>query len=36
LTILCAFGMLAQETHLVLAILLHFLQLIINDDGLVN
>jgi hypothetical protein len=28
--------MLAQETHLVLPILLHFLQIILNDDGLVN
>jgi hypothetical protein len=31
-----ASGMLAQKTHLTLAILLHFLQLILNDDGLVN
>jgi hypothetical protein len=28
--------MLTRETHLVLAILLHFFQLILNDDGLVN
>jgi hypothetical protein len=28
--------MLAWKTHLALAILLHFLQLILNDDGLVN
>jgi hypothetical protein len=28
--------MLARETHLALVILLHFLQLILNDDGLVN
>jgi hypothetical protein len=28
--------MLAQKTHLALAILLHFLQLILNDDILVN
>jgi hypothetical protein len=28
--------MLAQKTHLALAILLHFLQLILNDDGLVH
>jgi hypothetical protein len=28
--------MLAQETHLALVIVLHFLQLILNDDGLVN
>jgi hypothetical protein len=27
---------LAQKTHLALAILLHFLQLILRDDGLVN
>jgi hypothetical protein len=31
-----ASGMLAQETHLALPILLHFLQLILNDDGLCN
>jgi hypothetical protein len=28
--------MLARKTHLTLAILLHFLQLVLNDDGLVN
>jgi hypothetical protein len=28
--------MLAQKTHLALTILLHFLQLILDDDGLVN
>jgi hypothetical protein len=28
--------MLTQKTHLVLAILLHFIQLILNDDCLVN
>jgi hypothetical protein len=28
--------MLAQKTHLALTILLHFLQLILNDDGLIN
>jgi hypothetical protein len=31
-----ASGMLAWKTHLMLAILLHFLQLILDDDGLVN
>jgi hypothetical protein len=28
--------MLAQKTHLALAILLHLLQLILNQDGLIN
>jgi hypothetical protein len=28
--------MLAWKTHLMLAILLHLLQLVLNDDGLVN
>jgi hypothetical protein len=28
--------MLDQKTHLTIPILLHFLQLILNDDGLVN
>jgi hypothetical protein len=28
--------MLAQKIHLALTILLHFLQLILDDDGLVN
>jgi hypothetical protein len=31
-----AFEMLAQKTHLTLAILLHFLRLVLNDDGPVN
>jgi hypothetical protein len=31
-----ASGMLALEIHLALAILLYFLQLILNDDGLLN
>jgi hypothetical protein len=31
-----ASGMLTKKTHLALAILLHFLYLILNDDGLVN
>jgi hypothetical protein len=29
-------GMLAWKNHLVLAILLHLLQLVHNDDGLIN
>jgi hypothetical protein len=31
-----SFIMLAWKTHLMLAILLHLLQLVLNDDGLVN
>jgi hypothetical protein len=31
-----ASGMLAQKTHLTLAIFLHLFWLILNDDGLVN